>query len=114
MLLRYAVRVNGLTEIFLTKLDVLSGMDGMRICTAYRHEGKRYEDFPPHQTIFHKAAPVYEEVEAWPEELGAARRFEDLPPAARKYVDRVSELAGVPVRNLSVGPDRGQTLSVPS
>jgi adenylosuccinate synthase len=113
VLLRYAVRVNGLTEIFLTKLDVLSGLPEIKICTGYRYEGKLYEDFPPHQTIFHKAEAVYEGVESWPEELSDVRRFEDLPPASRKYVDRVTELAGVAVRNLSVGPDRHQTLSVP-
>jgi adenylosuccinate synthase len=113
VLLRYAVRVNGLTELFVTKLDVLSGMPGMRICTAYEYEGKRYDDFPPHQTIFHKAEPMFEEVESWPEELGEVRRFEELPAAAKKYVHRIAELAAVPVRHLSVGPDRHQTLAVP-
>ena len=113
VLLRYAVRVNGLTELFLTKLDVLSGMSEMRICVAYEYEGNCYDDFPPHQTIFHKAQPVYEDVEPWPEELDGVERFEDLPGAARKYVDRIAELAAVPVRHLSVGPDRRQTLAVP-
>jgi adenylosuccinate synthase len=114
VLLRYAVRVNGLTELFLTKLDVLSGLPEVRICTGYRYEGKLYEDFPPHQTIFHKAEAAYESVEAWPEELCEARRFEELPGAARVYVERIAELGGVPVRNLSVGPDRQQTLPVPA
>jgi adenylosuccinate synthase len=114
VLLRYAVRINGLTELFVTKLDVLSGLRELRVCTAYRYEGKLYEDFPPHQTIFHKAEAVYEELEGWEEDLTAARSFEDLPPAARKYVQRMGELGGVPVKNLSVGPDRGQTLGVES
>ncbi len=112
VLLRYAVRVNGLSEVFLTKLDVLSGLSEVKVCTAYRHDGRRYEDFPPHQSIFHKAQPVYEDMEGWPEELGGAGRFEELPAAARKYVDRISQLGGVPIRNLSVGPDREQTLAV--
>ena len=112
VLLRYAVRVNGLTELFVTKLDVLSGLATLKVCTAYRHEGRMFEDFPPHQSIFHKAEPVYEELEGWSEDLGAVRRPGALPGAAAKYVARIGELAGVPVRNLSVGPDREQTLSL--
>ncbi len=112
VLLRYAARINGLTELFLTKLDVLSGLGAVKICTAYRYEGELYGDFPPHQSIFHKAEAVYEELEGWQEELEGARALGDLPEAAQRYVRRVSELASVPVRNLSVGPDRDQTLSV--
>ena len=112
VLLRYAARVNGLTEIFMTKLDVLSGLPVVRLCTAYRYEGKLYDDFPPHQSIFHKAEAEYEEVEGWTAEISEARVFGDLPPPARRYVARVSELAGVPIRQLSVGPAREQTLDV--
>jgi adenylosuccinate synthase len=108
VLLRYAARVNGLTEIFLTKLDVLSGLDTVQLCVAYRYEGRTYEDFPPHQSIVHKAEPVYEELEGWPEELAEARALDELPPAARKYVDRIADLAGIPVRTVSVGPSREQ------
>ena len=114
VLLRYAVRINGLTELFLTKLDVLSGLLAVRVCTAYRYEGETFEDFPPHQTIVHKAEPVFEEVEGWTEDLGPARTPDDLPPAARKYVERLSDLAGVPVRTVSVGPSREQTVELPS
>jgi adenylosuccinate synthase len=110
VLLRYAARVNGLSEIFLTKLDVLSGLDRVKVAVAYRYEGKVYEDFPPHQTIVHKAEPVYEELEGWGEELGEARSLDELPAAARKYVDRISDLGGVPVRTVSVGPAREQTV----
>jgi adenylosuccinate synthase len=112
VLLRYAARINGLTELFLTKLDVLTGMEGLRICVAYRYEGREYEDFPPHQTIVHKAEPVYEEVEGWTEDLGDLRGHGDLPPAARKYVERIADLGGVPVRNVSVGPHRHQTVEL--
>jgi adenylosuccinate synthase len=111
VLLRYAARVNGLTELFLTKLDVLSGLDGLRVCTAYRYDGRTYEDFPPHQTIVHKAEPVFEEMEGWTEDLGAIRSGDDLPGAARKYVERLSDLGGVPVRTISVGPSREQTVA---
>jgi adenylosuccinate synthase len=114
VLLRYAVRVNGLTELFLTKLDVLSGLPEIRVCTAYRYEGTMYEDFPPHQSIVHRAEPAYEDMESWTEDLRSAARFDDLPAAARKYVERITELTGVPIRYLSVGPDRDQTLEVPT
>ncbi|TMK87403.1 MAG: adenylosuccinate synthase [Actinobacteria bacterium] len=112
VLLRYAVRINGLTELFLTKLDVLSGLPQVRICAAYRAGGRRYEDMPPHQTLFHKAEAVYESLPGWQEELEDVRRFQDLPGAARAYVARIEELAGVPVRHVSIGPDREQTLEV--
>ena len=79
---------------------------------VYVCEGTLYEDFPPHQSIFHRAEAVYEEVEGWTEELTEARVFEELPEAARRYVSLVSDLAGVPVRTLSVGPDREQTMTV--
>jgi adenylosuccinate synthase len=113
VLLRYAARVNGLTEIFLTKLDVLSGLPRVKVAMGYRYEGKVFEDFPPHQTIVHKADPVYEELEGWGEELDEARSFDELPAAARKYVERVADLGGVPVRTVSVGPSREQTVEAP-
>jgi adenylosuccinate synthase len=110
VLARYAARVNGLTELFLTKLDVLTGLEQIRMCVAYRYEGRDYEDFPPHQTIVHKAEPIYEDLEGWSEELEGVRGFDDLPPAARKYVERIADLGGVPVRTVSVGPHRDQTM----
>jgi len=110
VLLRYAARINGLTELFLTKLDVLSGFTEVRICTAYRAGDQVFENVPPHQSLFHRAEPVYQRLPGWSEDLAGARRFRDLPAAARTYVDRIAELAGIPVRNVSVGPDREQTL----
>jgi adenylosuccinate synthase len=110
VLLRYAARINGLTELFLTKLDVLTGLERVRVCVAYRYEGRVYEDFPPHQTIVHKADPLFEDLEGWTEDLEDVRGSGDLPPAARKYVDRIADLGGVPVRNVSVGPQRDQTV----
>ncbi len=109
-LLRYAARINGLTEIFLTKLDVLSGLPSVRVCVAYRFEGDLYEDVPPHQSIVHNAEPVYEELAGWPEELSEARGYDELPPAARKYVERIADLGRVPVGTVSVGPSREQTV----
>jgi adenylosuccinate synthase len=112
VLLRYAVRINGLTELFLTKLDVLSGLPEVLICSAYRASAREYQDMPPHQSLFHKSEPVYERLPGWGEEIAGVRRFGDLPAAARDYVDRIAQLGGVPVRHLSVGPDREQTLEV--
>jgi adenylosuccinate synthase len=111
VILRYAARVNGLTELFVTKLDVLSGFETVRVCTAYRAEGETFEDVPPHQSLFHKAEPLYEELEGWDEEIGAATSFGDLPAAARKYLERIQELVGVQVGVVSVGPGREQSLT---
>jgi adenylosuccinate synthase len=110
VLLRYAARVNGLTELFVTKLDVLSGFERVRVCTGYRVEGQDFAEVPPHQSQFHKAEPVYEEVDGWMEEIDEANSFEDLPKAAREYVRHMEELVGVPVSVVSVGPAREQSL----
>jgi adenylosuccinate synthase len=109
-LLRYAVRLNGLTEMFLTKLDVLSGFGTVRICTGYRADGQEFDDFPPHQSLFHRAQPVYEQLDGWNEEIDEVRAFEDLPKAAQRYVRRIEELVEVPVSVVSVGPAREQSL----
>ena len=112
VLIRYAARVNGLTELFLTKMDVLSGQKPLKMCVSYRFEGQVYEDFPPHQSIFHRAEPVYEEMEGWDEDLVDVRSFSDLPGPARKYVERIADLAGVPIGVVSVGPSREQSLTL--
>ena len=109
---RYAARVNGLTELFVTKLDVLSGFESVKICTGYIAEGQTFDDFPPHQSLFHAAVPVYEELEGWDEEIDEAQTFEDLPKQARAYVRRMEELVGVPASVVSVGPAREQSLPV--
>jgi adenylosuccinate synthase len=109
-LLRYAVRLNGLTELFLTKLDVLSGFGTVKIATGYRADGQEFDDFPPHQSLFHRAQPVYEQLEGWNEEIDEIRSFEDLPKAAQRYVRRIEELVEVPVSVVSVGPAREQSL----
>jgi adenylosuccinate synthase len=107
---RYAARLNGLTELFVTKLDVLSGFETLKICTGYRADGQTFDDFPPHQSLFHKAEPIYEELEGWNEEIDTASTFEDLPKQAREYVLRMEELVGVPVSVVSIGPAREQSL----
>jgi adenylosuccinate synthase len=110
VLIRYAARLNGFTELFLTKLDVLSELSPLKVCVAYRYGGETFEDFPPHQSIFHRAEPVYEEVEGWREDIRGVTTYDDLPGAARKYVERLQDLAAIPVRVVSVGPSREQSL----
>jgi adenylosuccinate synthase len=112
VILRYAARVNGLTELFVTKLDVLSGFPILKVCTAYRADGEAFEDFPPHQSLFHRAEPVYEELEGWEEDLAGAGSVGDLPDPARAYLDRIAELVAVPIGAVSVGPRREQSLAM--
>jgi adenylosuccinate synthase len=107
---RYAARVNGLTEHFLTKLDVLDAFPTLKVCRAYRYQGEEYEMFPPHQTVFHRAEPVYTELQGWESDTSEMSAYGDLPQAARDYVDALEELSGVPIRYVSVGPARRQTL----
>src|SRR5256886_3580309 len=92
VIVRYAARVSSLTEIFLTKIDVLSAFDRIRVCVGYEHEGKIYESFPPHQTIFHKAVPIYEEFAGWKTDISGARSWGDLPRAAQTYVESLEKM----------------------
>ncbi len=110
VLARYAERVNGMTDIFLTKLDVLSEFETLKVATAYEYEGEQYRNFPPHQTIFHHAKPVYTEVPGWKDDLTGITEYADLPQAAKDYVDLLEEESGVPITWVSVGPKRSQTL----
>ena len=110
VMLREAVTVNGLTGLAVNKLDVLSGLAEVPVCTAYRIDGKLTHEFPMTLGEVTRAEPVYEAQPGWQEDLSRARRFEDLPAAARRYVDRVEALAGVPVEILSIGPGRDETI----
>jgi len=111
--LRYAARVNGLTELFVTKLDVLSRLERVPVATAYRIDGELTEDWPMTQTELHHAEPVYELLEGWREDISGATRLADLPRAARAYVDAIEKLGGVTVTAIGVGPGRDQTLTRP-
>ncbi|MET0189682.1 MAG: adenylosuccinate synthase [Pseudonocardia sediminis] len=108
---RYAARVNGITDFFLTKLDVLSGLDTVPICVGYEIDGRRVDEMPMTQTDLHHAVPVYEEMPGWFEDLSACRTFEELPQAARDYVLRLEELTGAPMSAIGVGPGRDQTIT---
>jgi len=112
VIVRYAVRVNGLSDLFLTKLDVLSGLERVPLCVGYEVDGVRHDEMPMTQTDFHHARPVYEELPGWDDDIRGARRLADLPAAAREYVRVVEQLAGAPVSAVGVGPERDQTIAV--
>ena len=107
---RYATRVNGITDYFLTKLDVLSSLDTIPICVAYEVDGVRYDEMPMSQTEVHHAKPIYEEMPGWWEDISGARTFEDLPVNAQNYVLRLEELSGAFISCIGVGPGRDQTI----
>ncbi|MGH3767776.1 MAG: adenylosuccinate synthase [Pseudonocardiaceae bacterium] len=109
---RYAVRVNGITDLFLTKLDVLSGLDTVPICVAYEVNGRRTGEMPMTQTDVHHAVPVYEELPGWWEDLSQCRALAELPPNARAYVTRLEELCGAQISAIGVGPGRDQTITL--
>ena len=107
---RYAGRVNGLTDLVLTKLDVLTGLERIPVCVAYDVEGTRHEEMPPDQSAFHHATPVYQELPGWTEDITGARTFADLPEAAQRYVLALEELSGTRISSIGVGPDREATI----
>ena len=109
---RYASRVNGLTDIFLTKLDVLTGIERIPVCVAYEIDGQRITELPMTQTDFHHAKPVYEELPGWTEDISGARSIEDLPANAQAYVRYLEELSGAPISAIGVGQDRDATIVV--
>ncbi len=108
ILLRYAVRINGLTELVITKLDILSGFEKLKICVAYKKGGQVFNNLPFGPTELSDYEPVYEEMDGWKENVTAIRKWQDLPTAAKTYLDAVSKVAGVPIRLVSVGPEREQ------
>ncbi|MEA5114825.1 MAG: adenylosuccinate synthase [Geobacteraceae bacterium] len=109
---RYAVRINGLTGIALTKLDVLSGFHTIRICTGYEYRGEVLDDMPASMEVLAECKPVYEDFPGWRSDIGAARRMEELPLQARKYVARLEELLECPIVLVSVGARRDETIMV--
>jgi adenylosuccinate synthase len=107
---RYATRVNGVTDVVVTKLDVLTGFDRLPVCVAYEVDGVRHEEWPVNQSDVHHARPVYEWLDGWSEDVTGCRTFEELPAAARAYVLRVEELVGARVSAVGVGPGRHEII----
>ncbi len=111
---RYATRVNGLTDLFVTKLDVLSGLKTIPVCVAYDVDGERLDEMPMTQTGFHHASPVYEELPGWDEDITKCRDFADLPTNAQAYVRTLEEMSGTRVSVIGVGPGRDENVIVHS
>ncbi|HLI23517.1 MAG TPA: adenylosuccinate synthase [Acidimicrobiales bacterium] len=111
---RHATRLNSLTEVALTKLDVLDALDTVKVCVAYRCDGVVHRDMPWHQSLLHRAVPVYEELPGWRTDTSAATEVGQLPPEARHYVSFLGDAAGVPVTVVGVGPGREQYVRVPA
>jgi adenylosuccinate synthase len=109
---RYAVRINGLTDFFLTKLDVLTGWEKIPVCVAYEIDGKRVEEVPSSQSDFHHAKPIYEYLPGWSEDISKARKLSDLPVNAQKYVKFLEDISGAPMSAIGVGPGRDETIVV--
>ncbi|MSO27068.1 MAG: adenylosuccinate synthase [Candidatus Nanopelagicales bacterium] len=109
---RFASRVNGLTDTFLTKLDVLTGFVQIPVCVAYDVDGTRYEELPMTQTGFHHATPIYENMPGWTEDISGARRVSDLPANARNYVKFLEDISGTRISAIGVGQDRDATIAI--
>ena len=109
---RYAVRVNGLTDFFLTKLDVLTGWERIPVCVAYEVDGVRVEELPASQTDFHHAKPIYEYLPGWKENISKAKSVDDLPDNAKEYVKFLEKVSGAPISAIGVGPGRDETIVV--
>jgi len=108
----YAARINGLSALAITKLDVLDTLDEIKICTAYRYNGRTITNFPVDLNVLENVEPVYETHSGWKESTRNARQYADLPPRARSYIERICEIVGTPVKYVSVGSDRNQTITV--
>lgn len=110
-IVKHSVRVNGLTDLAITKLDVLSCMDEIKVCVAYNCDGQRYDSVPEFQARFLHAKPIYETLPGWNCDITSVRRFEDLPKQAQAYIDFLEKLAGVRISIITVGPEREQTIN---
>ncbi|CAD7768202.1 Adenylosuccinate synthetase [Candidatus Methanoperedenaceae archaeon GB50] len=112
-LLRKSVNLNGYTEIVLTKLDVLTGLNPIKVCHAYKHKNKKFE-YPPHEThILSECTPEYTEFEGWNEKISDIRNYNDLPENAKTYIEQIEEIVSIPVTYISVGPDRREMIKKP-
>ncbi|MBW2238263.1 MAG: adenylosuccinate synthase [Deltaproteobacteria bacterium] len=112
VLLRNAARLNGLTGLVITKLDVLDGLESLKICTGYAYNGETLDDFPANLKILGACKPVFETLPGWPEDISGIRKIGDLPKNARHYLDRIEELLETPIDIVSVGPGRDETIII--
>lgn len=112
VVVRTAARLNGLTSLALTKIDVLSGLPTLRVCTGYEHRGQQYDEVPASTQVLESLTPLYEDLPGWDEPLTGTRSLDALPANARRYVERIEELVGVPVKMISVGAGREETILI--
>ena len=110
--LKYSVRINSLTELFITKLDVLSGLEELKLCVGYENENEVINDYPYDQNILNTAEPVYEILDGWTEDITSVNKFDDLPENARKYINAIEDFIEVPITFISVGPERNQNIVI--
>jgi adenylosuccinate synthase len=112
VILKHSTRINGFTGIAITKLDILDGMDVIKICTSYRHNGKNYEEFPKEINIFEECEPVYEELEGWSETTVGIKDFNRLPETAKTYIKKIEKMLGVEVQIISTGQRRDELIQL--
>jgi len=112
VVVKYASRINNLDYLAVTRLDVLDGLQEVKICVGYEYEGQIFETFPPLLKIVRDCTPVYETLPGWQEDVSSVKSYNDLPANAKKYLDRIAELVGVEIALVSVGPKRGQTITL--
>ncbi len=110
VVVKHAVRLNGLTDIALTKLDVLGGLEKIKICTAYKYRGTSISEYPAGLPVQQGCEPVYEELSGWDEDIRLAKDFSDLPSNAQRYVRLIAQLVGVEICMISLGEERSQTM----
>jgi adenylosuccinate synthase len=110
--LKYSVRINSLTELFITKLDVLSGLEELKLCVGYENENEVTTDYPYDQNILNTAEPVYENLDGWTEDITSVKKFDDLPENAKKYINAIEDFIEVPITFISVGPERNQNIVI--
>ena len=110
--LKYSVRVNTLTELFITKLDVLSGLDEIKLCIGYKNGDEVIADYPYQQSILYNAQPVYETFKGWEEDITSIKNFEELPENAKKYINAIEDYIEIPITFISVGPERNQNIVI--
>jgi adenylosuccinate synthase len=110
VIVRNAIRLNGLTGIGITKLDVLGGLDEIKICNAYRYKGRKLEHFPADLDVLAECEPIYESLPGWKEDISGIRAYTELPENTRRYLSRIQDLVDVPVQIVSVGPARDETI----
>jgi adenylosuccinate synthase len=112
LVVQAAARANAFTDIFLTKLDVLTGWEKIPVCVGYQVNGIRQDSMPLTQSEFHHAVPIYEELDGWTEDISSCREFDDLPKNTQVYVSRLEELCGARISGIGVGPSREQSIVV--